>query len=211
LRELPASVRKSFTLLSENSLEFFKGSLTGYRHSEAGHIEEEEEAVTHTAWTASEHDETTSEPGTSKQRPETLPSKVPGQRSNVSHRFKLPSVNDNDGLALPIDASLQSEVSEPNEPLHPEISHLPRQRRTPSLHQKYLRALICAIVPLNTSSTANNPTTYVSSRTNLAHQGPTAAADTHVQTMLVRAMKETENIGRASSTLTMKAITSDAQ
>jgi hypothetical protein len=92
----------------------------------AGHIGEEEEEVAHAAWTTSERDETTSEPGTSRQRPATLPSKVPAQRSNVSHRFKLPSVNDNDGLALPTDASLQSQVSEPTEPLHLEMSHLPR-------------------------------------------------------------------------------------
>jgi hypothetical protein len=114
LREHTALLRKPFALLSEDTLEFFKGSLSRYRHPEAGHIGEEEE-VAHAARTASERDETISEPGTPKQRPATLPfSKTPAECSNVSPESKLPSVSDGDDLALPTDTSLQSEVSEPN-------------------------------------------------------------------------------------------------
>jgi phage tail tape-measure protein len=106
-------LRKPITLLSDDTLEFFKGSLSRYRHSEAGHIGEEEVEVAHDAWSASERDETISEPGTPKQRPAALhPTKTPAQRSNVSHRSTLPSVNHSDGLALPTGTSIQSEVSE---------------------------------------------------------------------------------------------------
>jgi hypothetical protein len=41
------------------------------------------------------------------------PTKTPAQRSNMSYKSKLPSVNYNDGLAFPA-TSMQSEVSEPN-------------------------------------------------------------------------------------------------
>jgi hypothetical protein len=61
------------------------------------------------------HDEPISEPETPKQRPAALhPTKTPAQRSNVSHKYMLPSVNHSDGVALPTDTSMQSEVSEPN-------------------------------------------------------------------------------------------------
>jgi len=115
LREDTALLRKRFTLLSEDTLEFFKGSLSRYHHSEAGHIGEEEEEVAHAARMASERDrrdETISEPGSPKQRPASLPpSKTPAERSNVSPMSKLPSVSDGDGLALPTDTSLQSEAA----------------------------------------------------------------------------------------------------
>jgi phage tail tape-measure protein len=87
--------------------------LSRYRHSETGHIGEEEVEVAHDAGSASERDETISEPGTPKQRPAALhPTKTPAQRSNVSHRSTRPSVNHSDGLAMPTGTSIQSEVSE---------------------------------------------------------------------------------------------------
>jgi len=112
LREHTALLRKPFALLSEDTLEFHKGSLSRYRHSEAGHIGEEEEELTDVSRTASERDETISEPGTPKQRPASLAlSKTPAECSNVSPKSELPSVSDGDGLALPTNTSLQSEVS----------------------------------------------------------------------------------------------------
>ena len=115
MREHTAFPRKPFALLSEDTLEFFKGSLSRYRHPEAGHIGEKEEEVAHAARTAGERDETISEPGSSKQRLATLlPSKIPAECSNASPKSKAPSVSDGDDLALPNDTSLQSEVSELN-------------------------------------------------------------------------------------------------
>jgi len=85
-----------------------------------------------------------------------------------------------------------------------------RQRRT--LQQKYLRALICSIVSLSPNCATNNQNIYLYSRTSLVQQGPTAAMDTHSQTAIAHAMmKETEIIRRVSSTLTMKAVTANAQ
>ncbi len=200
--------------MSENTPEVVKGSLSGYRHSKpgAGHDGEgEEEEIAHTPRTAGGHNEPISESETPNQRPAALhPTKTPAQRSNVLHKSTLPSVNHSDGAGSPTDTSMQSEVSEPNRTLHFEMLHLgilPRQRQT--LYQKYLKALICSIVPQSPNCTTNNQNIYVSSRTSLVHQGPTVATDTHLQTTIARAMKETEIIG-ASSTLTMKALTSDA-
>lgn len=68
--------------------------------------------------TASGHNEPISEreTWTPKQRPAALhPTKTPAQRSNVSHKSTLPPVDHSDGLDLPADASMQSEVSEPNQ------------------------------------------------------------------------------------------------
>jgi len=142
-------------LLSEDPLEAFiyRRSLSRYRHSETGHDGEGGEEVVARTTRLGGHDERIAEPATPKQQTPTLPpSRIPAQHSNVSHKFKLPSVNENDGLAL---FSLQSEVSELTEPRHFEMSHLlPRRRRT--LSQKYLRALICFTVPLNPSCMANN-------------------------------------------------------
>jgi hypothetical protein len=121
LREHTAQLRKPFALLSEGTLEFFKGSLSRYRHSDAGHIVEEEEEVTHAARSASARDETISEPGTPKQRPAALhPTKSPVQGRNVSHKSTLPSVNHNDGLAL---STGTSGVSEPTELCRFEMLH----------------------------------------------------------------------------------------
>jgi hypothetical protein len=204
---LPSRCR-AVALQSGDTLEVVEGSLSRYRHSKAGHYGEgEEEEVVHAARTAGGHDEPISEPETPKQRPAALdPTKTPAQRSNVSHKSTLHSVDHSDGLALPTDTSMQSEVSEINRTYHFEMLHLgvlPRQRRT--LHPKYLRALICSIVPLSLNCTINNQNIYVSSRTSLVHQGQTAATDTHLQTTIAHAMKKTEIIRRASSTLTMKA------
>jgi len=107
--------RRPSALLFDESLESFRGSLSGYRHLEADHNgEEEEEVVAHTARRAHERDESISGPETPKQRPATLPpSKAPAQRSNVSLKSKPPSVNHRDGLALSTDTSLQSGVSIP--------------------------------------------------------------------------------------------------
>jgi hypothetical protein len=117
LREHTALIRKPFALLSEDTLEFFKGSLSRYRHSDVGHIEEEEEEVADGAESASD-DETISEPGTPQQRRAALHlTETPAQRSNVSSRSMVPSANRSDGLALPslpTDSSIQSEVSECN-------------------------------------------------------------------------------------------------
>ena len=115
LREDTALLRKPFALLSESTLEFFKGSLTRYGHSEAGHVGKEEDEVAHASRMAGERDETISEPGTPKQHTPTFPlSQTPAECSNVSPKSELLSVSNGDGLALPIDTSLQSEVSEPN-------------------------------------------------------------------------------------------------
>jgi hypothetical protein len=115
LREDTALLRKPFSLLSEDTLEFYKGSLSRYRHSEADHIGEEEEELTDVSRTAGERDENISEPVTPKQHTAALPpSKAPAERSNVSPKSKTPSVSDGDGLALPTDTLLQLEVSEPN-------------------------------------------------------------------------------------------------
>ena len=104
LREHTALLPKPFALLSEDTIEFFKGALSRYRHPEAGHIGEVEEGVAHAARTASERNETISEPGTPKQRSATLPlSKTPAESN-------LPFVSNGDGLALPTDASVQSVV-----------------------------------------------------------------------------------------------------
>ena len=115
MREHTALLRKPFALLSEDTLEFFRGSLSRYRHSEAGHIGEEEEEVAHAARMVSQRDETIFEPGTPSQPPVALhPTKIAAQRSNVLHESTLPSVNRSDGFALPADTSMQSKVSEPN-------------------------------------------------------------------------------------------------
>jgi hypothetical protein len=117
LREDTALLRKPFSLLSEDTFEFYKGSLSRYRHSEAGHIGEEGEELTDVSRTAGERDENISEPGTPKQHTAALPpSKAPAERSNVSPKSKTPSVSDSDGdgLALPTDTPLQLEVSEPS-------------------------------------------------------------------------------------------------
>ena len=105
-----SSRRGAVALLSE-----VKRPLSKYRHFGIGHDgEDEEEMVAHPARTTRGHNDPISEPKTPKQHSPTLPpSRTPAQRSNMSHRFKLPSVNEIDGLALPTDASLQSEVSEP--------------------------------------------------------------------------------------------------
>ena len=114
LREDTALLRKPFALLSEDTLEFLKGSLSKYHHSEVGRVGKEEE-VAHAARTASERDETISEPGTPKRRTPTFPpSQAPTECDNVSPKSKLLSASDGDGLALPTDTSLQSEVSEPS-------------------------------------------------------------------------------------------------
>ena len=120
LREHTALLRNPFALLSEDTLEFFKGALSRDRHSEAGHIGEVEEEAVHASRTASEWDETISEPGTPKQRSATLPpSNTPAECSDVSPKSKLPSVTECNTLALqplPTDTSVQSvvTVSEPN-------------------------------------------------------------------------------------------------
>jgi hypothetical protein len=108
--------RRAVALPFEDSLEVVEGSLSRYRHSKAGHGGEgEEEEVAHAARTAGGHDEPIPEQETPKQRPTALqPNKTPAQRRNVSHKPTLPSVNHSDGLSLPTDSSIQSEVSEPN-------------------------------------------------------------------------------------------------
>ena len=108
--------RRAVALPSEDSLEVVEGTLSRYRHSKAGHNGEgEEEEVAHAARTAGGHDEPIPEQETPKQRPTALhPNKTPAQRINVSHKPTVPSVNHSDGLALPTDSSMQSEVSEPN-------------------------------------------------------------------------------------------------
>jgi hypothetical protein len=121
LREHTALLRKPFALLSEDTLEHVKGTLSRYHHSDAGQIWEEGEEVSHTAGSASERNETISEPGTPKQRPAALyPTQIPAQRSNVSHKSALPSINRGDGLALPTDTS---GVSEPTELYDIKILH----------------------------------------------------------------------------------------
>ena len=111
LREHTALLPKPFALLSEDTLEFFKGALSRYRHPEVGHIGEVEEGVAHAARTASERNETISKPGTPKQRSATLPpSKTPAEYSNVSPKSNLPFVSNGDRLALPTDSSVQSVV-----------------------------------------------------------------------------------------------------
>jgi hypothetical protein len=108
---------RAVALPSEDTLKVVKGSLSRYRHSEAGHDGEgEEEEVAHVPRTpGGGHDEPISEPETPKQRPAALhPTETPAQHNNVSHKPMLPSVNHSDGLALPTDTSMQSEVSEPN-------------------------------------------------------------------------------------------------
>ena len=113
--------------------------------------------------------------------------------------------------ALPTgDTSMPSEVSGPNRTV-PIRNVTSRSRKRRTLHQKYLRALICSTIPLSLNCTTNNQNIYVSSRTSLVHQGPATATDTHLQTRIAHAVRETEIIGRASSTLTMKAVTADAQ
>jgi hypothetical protein len=106
------SRRRAVALPSEDTLEIVKG----HRHSKAGDDGEgEEEEVDHAARTAGGHDEPISEPETPKQRPAALhPTKTPAQRSIVSHKSTLPSVNYSDSLTLPTDTSMQSEVSGPN-------------------------------------------------------------------------------------------------
>ena len=184
--------------------------LSGYRHSRAGHDGEGEgEEVPHTARTAGGHNEPISELETFRQRPEALrPTETPSQRSNVSHESVLSSVN---RLAFPTDTSMRSEVSKLNRtvPLRLHLGVLPRRQRT--LHQKYSRALICFVVPLSPNYTTKDQNIYVSSRTSLVHRGPIAATDTYMQTTIAHTMKETEIIRRASSALTMKAVTADAQ
>jgi hypothetical protein len=110
------SRRSAIALPSENTPEVVKGSLSAYRHSKAGQDGEgEEEEVTHAPRTAAVHNEPISDPETPKQRPAALhPTKTPAQRSNVSHKSTLTSVNQSDGVALPTDTSTQSEVSELN-------------------------------------------------------------------------------------------------
>ena len=111
LRDRTALLRKPFALLSENTLEFFKGALSRDRRSEAGHIVEVEEEAIHAARSANEWDETISEPGTPKQRSATLPtSNIPDEYSNVSPKSELPSVSNGDSLAWPTDTSLRSVV-----------------------------------------------------------------------------------------------------
>jgi hypothetical protein len=106
------SRRGAVALPSADTLEVIEGPLSRYRHSKAGHDGEGEEEVAHFARTAGGHDEPISEPETPKQRHAVLhPTKTPAQRSNVSHWSTLPSVNHSDGLALPTDTSMQSEVS----------------------------------------------------------------------------------------------------
>ena len=113
MREHTALLRKPFALLSEDTLEFFKGSLSRYRHSGASYIREEEEEVAHAARTADERDETISESGSPKQRPPTLPpSKPTSECGSVSPTSKLTSVSDGDAFSLPTHTSLQSEASE---------------------------------------------------------------------------------------------------
>jgi len=120
LREHTALSRRPFALLSDDTLEFFKGSLSRNRHFKVDHNGEEEGVVAHAARRAHERDKPISELETPKHRPATLPpSKTPAQRSNVS---KPPSVNHRDGLALP--TSLQSGVSNPTELWHIEMPHL---------------------------------------------------------------------------------------
>ncbi len=106
----------NFAILSDDTLEFFKGFLSRNRYSEADYNgEEEEEVVAHAAKRARERDEAISEPETHKQRPATLPpSKTLAQRSNVSHKSKLLSVNHRDDLAFLTDTSQESGVSKPN-------------------------------------------------------------------------------------------------
>jgi len=100
------SRRRAVALQSGDTLEVVEGSLSRYRHSKAGHYGEgEEEEVVHAARTAGGPDEPISEPETPKQRPAALdPTKTPAQRSNVSHKSTLPSVNHGDG-------SMQSEAA----------------------------------------------------------------------------------------------------
>ena len=188
--------------------------LSGYRHSRAGHDGEGEgEEVPHTARTAGGHNEPISELETFRQRPEApRPTKTPSQRSNLSHESVLFSANHSDGLAFPTDTSMRFEVSKLNRrtvPLRLHLGVLPRQQRT--LHQNHLRALICFVVPLSPNHTTKDQNIYVSSRTSLVHQGPTAATETYMGTTIAHTMKETEIIRRASSALTMKAVTADAQ
>jgi len=125
LREYTGLSRRPFALLSDDTLEFSKGSLSRYRHSEAGHNgEEEDEAVADAARRARERDEPISKPETPEQRPATLPpSKTSAQRSNGSHKSKPPSVNHRDNLALPTDISIQSGVSKLIELWHFEMAH----------------------------------------------------------------------------------------
>jgi len=107
------SRRSAIALPSENTPEVVKGSLSAYRHSKAGQDGEgEEEEVTHAPRTAAVHNEPISDPETPKQRPAALhPTKTPAQRSNVSHKSTLTSVNQSDGVALPTDTSTQSEAA----------------------------------------------------------------------------------------------------
>ena len=112
MREDTALLHKPFALLSEDTLEFFKGSLSRFRHSEAGHIGGEEGEVAHASKMASERNDTISEPGTPKQRPSTLPSsKTSAECGNVSHTSDPRSISDGDGLVFPTDTFVQSEVS----------------------------------------------------------------------------------------------------
>jgi hypothetical protein len=102
--------------VAASALELVEGSLSRYRHSKAGHDgETEEEEVAHAARTAGGHDEPIPEPETPKQRFSALhPTKIPAQRRNMSHKSTIPSVNHSDGLALPTDTLMQSEVSGPS-------------------------------------------------------------------------------------------------
>lgn len=103
------SRRRTVALLSEYTLQAIGASLSRYRRSKAGHHREGE--VAHVARMAGGHDEPISEPETLKQRPAAphpTTTKTPAQRSKVSYKFTLPSVNHNDGLPLPSDTSMQS-------------------------------------------------------------------------------------------------------
>jgi hypothetical protein len=129
-----SSRRRAASPPPENTPEVVKGSLSGFRYSKAGHDGEEEEGkVAHAPRTVrvGAQDEPIFESEAPEQRPAALhPTKTPAQRSNMSHESKLPSVNYNDGIALPT-TSMQSEVSEPTELCHFEMLHfgvLLRQR-----------------------------------------------------------------------------------
>ena len=82
----------------------------GYRTGHDG--EGEEGGIAHATRTVAVRNEPISDSETPRQRPAALPTKTPAQRSNVSHKSTLTSVNQSDGVALTTDTLTQSEVSE---------------------------------------------------------------------------------------------------